>query len=206
MEPLSNAKRARPLMAMIESQHPGFVEAVLADTVITAQCRGERAEFRSNAETLLQTFRLLFVTDAFLAMVCYRAKAALRARRVPVLPLLFHRLAIVLGQVSIGDPVTVEAGVYVPHGQIVLDGMVRVCAGARIRPWVTVGLKEGQFGGPVIGPDVRVGTGAKILGPLKVGAGAVIGAGAVVVEDVPPGATVVGVPARVRPAVAGSAG
>jgi serine O-acetyltransferase len=48
----------------------------------------------------------------------------------------------------------------------------------------------------VIGEDVAIGTGAKVIGRLRVGAGAEIGANAVVVEDVPAGATVVGVPAR----------
>jgi serine O-acetyltransferase len=44
--------------------------------------------------------------------------------------------------------------------------------------------------------DVSIGTGAKLIGPVTVGAGARIGANAVVVHDVPPGATVVGAPAR----------
>jgi serine O-acetyltransferase len=42
-----------------------------------------------------------------------------------------------------------------------------------------------------------IGTGAKILGPIKVGNNAVVGANAVVLEDVPDGAVVVGVPARI---------
>jgi serine O-acetyltransferase len=45
---------------------------------------------------------------------------------------------------------------------------------------------------------VNIGTGAKIIGNVTVGAGATIGANAVVVDDVAPGATVSGVPARVR--------
>jgi len=43
---------------------------------------------------------------------------------------------------------------------------------------------------------VQIGTGAKVLGRVRVGAGASIAANAVVVDDVPPGATVVGAPAR----------
>jgi serine O-acetyltransferase len=50
---------------------------------------------------------------------------------------------------------------------------------------------------PTIGNHVVIGTGAKILGPFLVGAGAKIGAGSVVVKEVPPGATVVGIPGRV---------
>jgi len=45
---------------------------------------------------------------------------------------------------------------------------------------------------------VNIGTGAKVIGPVRIGAGATIGANSVVLDDVPAGATVVGAPARVR--------
>ncbi|OJV78824.1 MAG: serine O-acetyltransferase [Cellulomonas sp. 73-92] len=51
---------------------------------------------------------------------------------------------------------------------------------------------------PTIGDRVMIGTGAKVLGPIYVGDDARIGANAVVVHDVPPGASAVGVPAKVR--------
>ena len=54
---------------------------------------------------------------------------------------------------------------------------------------------------PTLGDRVVVGAGAKILGPVWIGDDAQIGANAVVVKDVPPGAVAVGVPARIRPAV-----
>lgn len=50
---------------------------------------------------------------------------------------------------------------------------------------------------PTLGAGVTVGAGAKILGPFTVGAGAKIGSNSVVVKAVPPGATVVGIPARI---------
>ena len=52
---------------------------------------------------------------------------------------------------------------------------------------------------PSIGDDVFVYAGAKVLGDVTVGDGACIGANAVVLEDVPAGATAVGVPARILP-------
>ena len=51
---------------------------------------------------------------------------------------------------------------------------------------------------PTVGDRVMIGTGAKVLGPVYVGDDARIGANAVVVHDVPPGASAVGVPATVR--------
>ena len=52
------------------------------------------------------------------------------------------------------------------------------------------------FDAPQLGARVSVGAGAKILGPVVVGSGAQIGANAVVLADVPPGGSVVGIPAR----------
>jgi len=49
---------------------------------------------------------------------------------------------------------------------------------------------------PTLEPGVVIGAGAKIIGPITVGAGARVGSNAVVVKDVPPGATAVGIPAR----------
>src|SRR5690606_2453717 len=151
---------------------------------ITAANRGERSRFRSRAEAAFHVLRLALVTDAFLALCCYRAKAACQRRGIPLLPRLLHRLAIVTGQVSIGDPVVVEPGVYLPHGQVVVDGIATIGSGAWIGPFVTIGLVTGEMVGPTIGRRVRIGAGATIVGPVTVGRRAVIGAGSVVVSDV----------------------
>ena len=142
--------------------------------------------------------RLAWQSDAFAALVLYRAKARLQARRVPVLPRLAHRLSMAIAQVSIGDPVTVRPGLYLPHGQVVLDGLVEVGAGVVIAPFVTIGLRAGNLQGPVVEDGVEIGTGAKLIGPIRVGAGARVGANAVVVDDVPAGTTVAGIPAGGR--------
>ena len=66
-------------------------------------------------------------------------------------------------------------------------------------PGVTLGGTSWNKGKrhPTLGPGVVIGAGAKILGPIEIGAGAKIGSNAVVVRDVPPGATAVGIPARI---------
>ena len=66
-----------------------------------------------------------------------------------------------------------------------------------ISPGVVVGGRSDIYDVPVIEDDVTLGVGAKVLGPVRVGRGAVVGANAVVLHDVPAGAVVVGVPARV---------
>jgi serine O-acetyltransferase len=181
----------------LRSRHPGLREALVADARLTAGYRGERTDFHSRLDVAVQVLRLAWVSDAFAAQTLYRVKAALQARRVPLLPRLAHRLAMMLAQVSIGDPVVVHPGIYIVHGQVVIDGQVEIHSGVTIAPWVTIGLRAGDYRGAVIERNVSIGTGAKVIGPVRVGENAQIGANAVVVHDVPPGVTVVGAPARV---------
>ena len=185
------------LLAEVRARHPRFVESVMADARVTAAYRGEPLDPRNRVRVVMRLLRMTLESDAFLAQCCYRARARCRALGVPILPALLHRLAILIGQVSIGDPVVVEPWLYLPHGQVVIDGFVVIGSGAVIRPFVTIGLLAGNIEGPTIGPQVHIGTGAKVLGPVKVGAGAQIGANAVVLADVPAGATAAGVPARI---------
>ena len=184
------------LMRDIRARHPRFREAMVADAVVWALYRGERSEFHGRLDTLLQILRLLWSSDAFLAQSLYRAKARLQALGVPILPRLCHRLAIVIGQVTIGDPVVIGPGLYINHGLVVIDGITEIGPRARIAPFTSIGLVAGSIVGPTIGADVQVGTGARVLGKLEIGDGAQIGANAVVLSDVEAGTTVVGVPAK----------
>jgi len=61
---------------------------------------------------------------------------------------------------------------------------------------VTLGTNMERYGAPIIGNDVYIGAGAKILGAVTVGDGARVAANSLVITDVPPGATAIGVPAR----------
>ena len=183
-------------MREIRSRHPHLREAVAADARITALQRGERHDFRSPFDAFLQIARLAWVSDAFLAQILYRLKARLQALGVPLLPRLAHKMAMQSAQVSIGDPVVIDPGIYILHGQVVIDGLVEIRTGAVIGPFVTIGLRAGDVRGATIEEGVSIGTGAKVIGGVRIGAGAKIGANAVVVDDVAPGTTVVGAPAR----------
>lgn len=184
-------------MRTLHERNPGFRLAVREDARTTAAQRGERHEFRSRWDTFCQIVRLMWVSDAFTAHVAYRLRATLLRRGVPVLPRFLHRFCMRNAQVSIGPGVLMHPGVYLVHGQLVLDGLVEVMSGAILSPWVTVGLRAGNIQGPTIGRGVNVGTGAKIIGPVTIGDEAFIGANAVVISDIPAGATAVGMPARV---------
>jgi serine O-acetyltransferase len=186
----------REFRRALAKRNPPFFEALIADAQITAGMRGERQHFRSKTDALLQALRLMWASDAFLAHAAYRAKARLQGLGVPILPRIFHRIAMITAQVSIGDPVLMHPGVYIVHGQIVVDGLVEIHPGAVLRPWITIGLIGPGVVGPTIGPRARIGTGAKVLGDVTIGEEAQVGANAVVLEDVAPGTTVVGVPAK----------
>jgi serine O-acetyltransferase len=184
-------------LATIASRHPRFSDAVFEDARVALAYRAERRPFTGRRAQVRQVIRLCLVSDAFLAQVCYRAKASLQAAGVPILPRIAHRLAMALAQICIGDPVIVGPGLYLPHGQVVFDGVMEIGRHVTVRPWVTIGLKDGNFNGANIADNVNVGTGAKIIGPVHVGEGAYIGANAVVVDDVPAHAVAAGVPARI---------
>lgn len=187
---------ARARRRLLASRNPGFVEALKADVPFALAMKGNAQAIEGRTDLFLHGARLAVSDDAFLALAIYRWRAAMLKHGVPVLPSIAKRLSIMTAGVCIGDPVVVKPGVYLPHGQVVIDGITTIESGARIRPWVTIGLTEGNFHGPTIESNVSVGTGAKIFGPIDVGAGARIGANAVVISSVEPGDTVVGVPAR----------
>ncbi|MBY0437177.1 MAG: serine O-acetyltransferase [Burkholderiales bacterium] len=89
---------------------------------------------------------------------------------------------------------------FIDHGMGVVIGETAIIGdGCTLYHGVTLGGTSWQGGKrhPTLGDGVIVGAGAKILGPILIGHGAKIGSNAVVVHDVPPMATAVGIPARV---------
>ena len=91
--------------------------------------------------------------------------------------------------------------VFIDHGMgVVIGETAEVGNGCTIYQGVTLGgtsLYRGAKRHPTLGEGVVVGAGAKVLGGFKVGDGARIGSNAVVVKEVPAGATVVGIPGRI---------
>lgn len=199
-------EEAEHLARFLAEAQPRFWAAAVADARITARFRGEHHTFGSRGDALGQIARLAWVTDSFFAQLCYRAAVHCRVRRVPVLPSVLHHLAVTTAQINIGPKVVVGPGVYIPHGQVVIDGLTALGDGVVLRPFVTIGLKDGWVVGPRIGARTRVGTGAKVFGPVVIGHDVQVGANAVVVSDVPARRRAVGVPARVLPARAAGSG
>jgi serine O-acetyltransferase len=123
----------------------------------------------------------------------------LHVRRVPVLPRLLKLLIFLLYN-SVLDPSTViGSGSRLAYGGIgvVVHARARIGRNVTISQGVTIGGRNRSMDVPVIEDDVFLAPGSKILGPITVGTGSVVGANAVVVHDVPPRSIVAGVPARV---------
>ena len=147
--------------------------------------------------------RLALATDGLWALAAYRAARAVRDLRGPLAALgrfaagLFGWLVRIVTGIHLDPRAEIAPGFYIGH-----LGSIHVGAGVRIGPGCSIGqmchLAASEAGGaPVLGARVYVGVGAKILGPVRIGDGAAIGANAVVLEDVPENAVVVGNPAAI---------
>ena len=88
-------------------------------------------------------------------------------------------------------------GLFISHGQGTILSAERIGANLQVHQGVTIGWDYRGERRPIVGDDVFIGAGAKVLGAVTIGDGARIGANAVVVSDVPARATAVGVPARI---------
>jgi len=102
--------------------------------------------------------------------------------------------------ISISPKTPLGPGLYIGHfGAIVVGKDCSIGANFSLAQEVTLGVKNrGEYAGsPTLGDNVYVAPGAKIIGGITVGDNVAVGANAVVTHDVPSGATVAGVPARV---------
>src|SRR5262249_27708170 len=130
------------------------------------------------------------------AMLWYRLMQWARRWQMSPLEMLFNRINTICCDCIIGRGAEFGPGFVLIHSiGVVINGSVRGGANVKIEHKVTIGAERRQS--PVIGNDVFIGAGAKIIGSITVGDGARIGANAVVVHDVPSLSTVVGIPAKV---------
>jgi serine O-acetyltransferase len=116
---------------------------------------------------------------------------------VRVYHVLTHRFWSIATAADVPLNVQIEGGCMFPHPTgVVIAPDARIGVNCLISQGVTIGTR-GASGSPKIGGGVYLGAGAKVLGPISIGDQARVGANAVVLCDVPAGATAVGVPARI---------
>lgn len=155
-----------------------------------------RATFGEGARRLSQT---VLRSDAFRVLLLQRAREGLGRLRVPLAGHLLRVAQTALYGIEIGKLATLGRGVNFVHPVGIVVGGTSV-VGDRVTFFGcnTLGSIHG-VGYPTIEEDVIIGAGARILGAVRVGARAEIGANAVVLKDVPPDSVAVGIPAVVRP-------
>ncbi len=135
-------------------------------------------------------------TDGTSAMVLYRLMQGSRDLGLAPLEMVFNKLNSIVNSCVIGRGADFGPGFVIVHSHgVVINGKVRGGAKVHLEHEVTLG-DSGAGACPVLGNDVYVGAGAKVIGPVSIGDGARVGANAVVVRDVEADTTVVGIPAR----------
>ncbi len=119
--------------------------------------------------------------------------------RVPVLPRVLQLLMFFLFNSVVPYQARIGSDCVLAHGSMGIVLHPEVCIGRNvfIGQQVTIGGAGKHRVVPVIGDDVYIGVGAKIVGPVTIGNNCVVGANAVVVKSVPSGCVVAGVPAPI---------
>lgn len=119
--------------------------------------------------------------------------------RIPFLPKLVWKLSYLLFNSSVPASVVIGGGSKFAYGGIgvVIHSRAVIGKNCMIGQNVTIGGKSGWYEVPVIGDNVEISAGARIIGPVRIGNNVIIGANAVVVKDVPDNCIVAGVPAKI---------
>jgi serine O-acetyltransferase len=145
-----------------------------------------------SARAVLKTL----LSDGTAAMIIYRLMQWSGRWRLVPFEMVFNKLNAVCCNCIIGRGAQFGPGFVLIHSTgVVINGTVRGGTNVAIEHQVTIGADRRQS--PVIGDGVFIGAGAKVIGPVRVGDRAKVGANAVVVRDVPADCTVVGVPAKI---------
>ncbi len=164
--------------------------------------------------TLLADFQIIFERDpaarnwlevitcypGLQALMLHRFAHTLYSLKIPFLPRLISHIARFLTGIEIHPGAVIGQSVFIDHGMGVVIGETAIVGNyCLIYQGVTLGGtgKEAGKRHPTLGENVVIGGGAKVLGNINIGDHVRIGAGSVVLRDVPSNCTVVGVPGRV---------
>ena len=166
----------------------GLISSIHNDLRLKSRWLYESESLSARVKTLL--------TDGTAAMIYYRLMQSARRWHLAPLEMLFNKLNAIFCNCIIGRGADFGPGFVLIHSTgVVINGQVKGGSNIYIEHQVTIGAE--RRASPVIGNDVFIGAGAKIVGAVTIGDGARIGANAVVIDDVPAYATAVGIPAKV---------
>lgn len=168
----------------------GFIEGVLADLRRPVQIDPAA---RGYLDVILSY-------PGFHAVTAHRLIHPLHRAGIPIVPRFLSQVVRFMTGIEIHPGATLGSGVFIDHGMgVVIGETAEVGNNVTLNQGVTLGgtSLERVKRHPTVEDDVVVGADALVLGAIRVGRGSKIGAGSVVVKDVPPNSTVVGIPGRV---------
>lgn len=145
-------------------------------------------------------FEIIFTYPGFHAINVHRICHWLYNKRMYVLARAISQIMRFLTGIEIHPGAKIGRGVFIDHGMgVVIGETAEIGDNVTMYQGVTLGGTGKDIGKrhPTIGNNVLISAGAKILGPFNVGDNSKVGAGAVVLKEVPPNCTVVGIPGRV---------
>ncbi len=143
---------------------------------------------------------IVFTYSGFHALLMHRATHALWSAGVPFLPRLLSQITKFFTGIEIHPGAEIGRGFFIDHGMGVVIGETTIVGeNVTLYQGVTLGGTGKETGKrhPTLGDNIVVGCGARILGNIRIGNDVRVGAGSVVVRDVPEHCTVVGIPARI---------
>jgi len=146
------------------------------------------------------TLEVVLAYPGFHARQMHRLAHSLHERGVPVLPRVISNFSRFVTGIEIHPGARIGEGLFIDHGMgVVIGETAEIGDDCHLLQGVTLGGTSTQRAKrhPTLGNRVTIGAGAKLIGAVEVGENARIGAGSVVVTNVPPNATVVGVPGHV---------
>jgi serine O-acetyltransferase len=155
------------------------------------------AQERDPAARNVGRAEILLTYGGVQALLAHRISHALAEVGVPLVPRMLSNVVKVATGVEIHPAATIGRGLFIDHGAgVVIGETAEVGDDVTMYQGVTLGGTGFARGKrhPTVGHEVMIGSGAKLLGPIEVGARSKIGANSVVIHDVPENATVVGNP------------
>ena len=155
------------------------------------------AHERDPAARGVSSLEILAAWPGVQALLTHRVAHALIEHRVPLAPRMLALFSRSFTNIEIHPRAAIGDGLFIDHGTgVVIGETAEVGDNVTIYQGVTLGGTGFATGKrhPTVEDNVTIGSGAKLLGPIRIGHGSKIGANSVVVHDVPPNSTVVGVP------------
>lgn len=176
----------------------GLFRKIASDAVELARALEKKRPEDGDRPSLKQAVKAALTQDGYKVLFMSRVRESARKWHVPGVNHALRLVTTVLYSIEIGNDIELGDGINFTHTLgTVIGGTSKVGARVKFMGNNTIGTAKDN-GCPVIEDDVVIGCGARVLGPVRIGRGAFIGANSVVLTDVPPGAVVSGIPAKIH--------